>query len=210
MSAWATDGLPSIPHRDTVLFATRRHDDGWIDEDRAPIVDEKSGRLLDFTETPDDVRQRIWPRGVAEVSRVPYAAALVAEHALHLHERHRTSPEWREFFSEMEHVRDRHLAASAPLRESDLRRDYFLVRMGDLLSLIFCNGWHEPHHEGAYQARLDGPRLRVSPDPFGGREVPLAVSARRLAHRAFHSRREAAAAFACAPVVTLSGVASGP
>jgi hypothetical protein len=209
MSAWAADRFPSNPRRGTVLFAVRRHDDAWLEEDRSPIVDEQSGRVLDFTETPDDVRRRIWPRGIAAISSTPYATALVAEHALHLHDRHRADPAWREFFCEIEQARDRALARSAPGDADHVSRDYFFVRMGDLLSLVFCNGWREPHHESAYEARFDGERLHVIPDPFGGQEVPLEIAARRLPNRPFHTRRDAAAALAAAPLVALTGIASG-
>lgn len=209
MGAWKADALTRAPHRAIVLYAIRRHDDGWIEEDRQPLIDEKSGRVLDFMDVPDEVRYRLWPRGVASVSAFPYAAALVAQHAIHLHERHRTSPSWQEFFVKMEQARDQHLAGSAPLDAGNLQRDYVFLRMGDLMSLIFCNGWRERHHQETYDARFDGVRLRIDPDPFGGREVPLAVPARQLPNRRFHDRRDLSAAFAAAPIVTLRGVASG-
>jgi hypothetical protein len=109
----------------------------------------------------------------------------------------------------MHEQRRSHLAAAAPATDDDLVREYFFVRMGDLLSLTFCSGWTDLQRHREYAAVLDGARLTVRPDPFGGQSVPLAVSARRLPNRRFASDREAADAFAAAPVVSLTGVATG-
>ena len=209
VGAWRRDGFPVAPRRRTVLLATRRHDDGWIDEDRSPLVDEEHGRLVDFASAPDAVKQRIWPRGVALLTDEPYAGALVAEHALHLFEAHRREGHWRPFFADMEAARRERLAESG--REAaDLRADYFFVRIGDLLSLTFCNGWSDPQHDGEYRIHWDGARLAIAPDPFDGVQVPLTVPARRLPNRPYFSRHEAAAAYAAAPTVALRGVATGP
>lgn len=209
VGAWRRDGFPATPRRRPVLLATRRHDDGWIDEDRSPLVDEASGRLVDFTDAPDAVKQQIWPRAVALLTDAPYAGALVAEHALHLFEAHRGDRHWRSFFAAMEAARSERLAASG-LEAADLQSDYFFVRIGDLLSLTFCNGWSEPQRDGEYRVHWDGARLAVEPDPFDGVEVPLNVAARRLPNRPYFSRHEAAAAYAAAPTVALQGVAAGP
>lgn len=208
VGAWQRDGFPVAPRRRTVLLATRRHDDGWIDEDRSPLVDEASGRLVDFANAPDAVKQRIWPRALALLTDTPYAGALVAEHARHLFEAHREDRLWRSFFAGLDAARSERLAA-AGLEAADLQSDYFFVRIGDLLSLTFCNGWSEPQRDGEYRARWDGARLAIAPDPFGGVEVPLTVAARRLPNRPFSSRSEAAAAYAAAPTVALQGVATG-
>jgi hypothetical protein len=90
-----------------------------------------------------------------------------------------------------------------------LEQDYFFVRMGDLISLMFCNGWHEPQRLGDYALRLDGPRLSIRPDPFDRREVLLSVEGRQLPNHVFATAAEAAAAFHAAPVVTVTGVALG-
>ena len=210
MRAWRRDGLPESPRREVILLATDCHDDGWIDQDRAPLVGSTPGEILDYLHAPDEVRRGIWPRGVAVLSTHPYAAALVAQHALHLFERYRTEPAWRDFFTEMEGARAEQLAAAAPYTEDDLRGDYFFVRMGDLLSLQFCDDWYEPQADGPYVSTWDGERLTVTPDPFDGADVPLTVAARRLTVQMFSNGAELARAIDLAPIVTLSGVASGP
>jgi hypothetical protein len=210
MASWRADGLPHSPRRDAILFATRRHDDGWLNDDKAPMVDEATGRVQDYVHAPDNVRRGIWPKGVERLARHPHAAALVAQHALHLFDKYRAEPGWEDFFDRMGRARDAHLAAAAPLTADDLRHDYFFVRMGDLLSLQFCDDWLEPQRYAAYASRWDGGRLVVTPDPFDGGEVPLTVPARCLPARVFSGGDEAAAAFQAAPMVTLTGVASGP
>jgi hypothetical protein len=208
IAAWQQGDLKDSPRRDEILFATRRHDDGWIDEDAAPLVDRESGGLLDYVHAPDDVRRRIWPRGVERLSPFPYAAALVAQHALHLFEKYCADPEWSAFFDRMERLRVANLAA-APWTEEDLRRDYFFVRMADLLSLQFCDDWREPQRFGDFESCWDGTRLTVTPDPFGGSTVSMTITARRLPNLRFDARA-AADAFAEAPRLTISGVAAGP
>jgi uncharacterized protein DUF3891 len=209
MAEWRRDDLPGSALRDIILRATREHDDGWIEPDRAPIVDAATGRLLDFINAPEGVRQGIWPRGVERLRDRPYAAALVAEHALNVYEHYRDRPAWGGFFSCMEEMRDRALAGAAPRTLADLRRDYFFVRMGDLASLAFCNGWREPQKLARYELRLEGTELRFAPDPFDGARVQLTIAARRLPNRAYTSSADAAAAFESADEVEITGVACG-
>jgi hypothetical protein len=208
ISAWRRDGFLQSARHHEILFATKRHDDGWIDEDATPLVDTGSGELLDYVHAPDDIRRGIWPRGVERLSRFPYAAALVAQHALHLFDKYRADPGWREFFDRMEQLRTANLAAATPRTEEDLHQDYFYVRIADLLSLQFCDDWREPMRHGDFESCWDGARLTITPDPFEGASVPMTVSARRLPKTRFEVGA-AAAAFADAPVVTISGVAAG-
>jgi hypothetical protein len=208
MSFWRADEFADSSRRDLVLFATWHHDDGWLEVDRAPLVD-GSGAMLDFISAPEHVRLGIWPRAAERLREKPYSAALVAQHALHIYERYRRAGLAGAFFDEMEALRDHYLALAAPLTLNDLLGDYFFVRMGDTLSLTFCNGWTEPHRVRHCEIRLEGSRLTVSPDPFGGREIPMAVKARRLPNRPL-TEAQAAALFEDAAIVTLSGVASGP
>jgi hypothetical protein len=209
MAEWRRDDLPESPRRDVILQAMREHDNGWIEFDRTPIVDVATGRLLDFINAPEPVRQEIWPRGVARLRDTPYAAALVAEHALSVYEHYRDRPAWAGFFTSMEKMRDAALTDAAPRTLTDLRRDYFFVRMGDLASLAFCNAWREPQKLARYELRLEGSELRFAPDPFGGARVPLRVAARRLPSRAYTSSADAAGVFEAAPEIAITGVAYG-
>ena len=207
MREWRADGLPDSPRRDVILLAIERHDHGWLEVDSAPMVDDESGEILDFIGTPDDIKRGVWPNVVAQLEADPYAAALVAQHAVHIYRRYRGNPDWMPFFYTMETARDRQLLRSTPLVFEDLERDYVFLRVGDLLSLTFCNGWTDVQQDDLglnYSFHLEGNRVTVTPDPFQGREIPFEVSARALPLSGFRSPSEAQAAFAAAPIVVLS------
>lgn len=215
MRGWRANGLPDAPRQSVILYAVEEHDNGWREVDAAPVVDGVTGRILDFVSAPARIRRMVWPRGVERLAATPYAAALVAQHAVHVYRRHRSDPGWTPFFAEMEAVRNRHLDIAnqrqpAPLTLDDLLRDYFFVRAGDLASLTFCNGWTGIQTDDAgYAIRLEGTRLAITPDPFEGREVALEIAARELPNRPFRSASEAEHAFSEAPHVVVKGVASG-
>jgi hypothetical protein len=208
MAAWTADDFPAHPRRDVILLATREHDAGWATLDAAPLVDERTQKILDFVQAPDLVRQSVWPRSIARLTDQPYAAALVAQHALHVYRDNRPDPEWADFFARIERLRNDDLARTG-LSEDDLIRDYFFVRMGDLVSLFFANLWPGPRGEGAYTVRVTADRVTVSPDPFGGAVVPFTISGRQLPQRAYVSAADAAATFATAPGITVTGTACG-
>lgn len=210
MRRWSDAELAQSPRRDEILYAVEHHDDGWLEVDRAPIVDDRTGELLDFITAPVAVRRGIWPRGVTLLASRPYAAALVAQHAVHVYRRYREDDTWAPFFIEMESLRAHSLRAAAPATLDTLVSDYRWLRTGDILSLAFCNGWTDAQHdERGGSARLTGDRLVLMPDPFGGSEVPLAVPAREMPAAPFTSAAAAAAAYARAPTTTLSGIAAG-
>lgn len=209
MARWELDDFPSAARRAAILLAIAQHDNGWREVDTSPVLDADTGEALDFVHAPDAVRRGVWPRGVARMPEQPYAAALIAQHALHIYRRYRGRPAWDAFFAELETARDQHLAAAAAAPDA-LERDYAFVRLGDALSLTFCNGWTEPQvDESGCTWRLLGSRLIVDPDPFGGATVPLDVAARELPDAAFASPADAARRFAAAPIVHVTGTASG-
>jgi hypothetical protein len=209
MRHWLDGGLPTHPRRDSILRATGEHDNGWREVDASPLVDGTSGGLLDFMSAPADVRRAIWPRGVEHLAADPWAAALVAQHAVHVYRHYRDDASWAGFFTEMEAARDRHLRQADGLSLDDLLQDYFFVRMGDLLSLTFCNGWSEGPEQPGYAIRLDGSRLVVTPDPFRGETLVLSVRARELPNKYFESQQDAARAFAASRVLSWVGSFAG-
>jgi hypothetical protein len=210
MRVWLGDGLPDSPRRPDILRAIDEHDHGWADVDAAPIVDAATGGILDFVNAPDTVRRQVWPRGVERLEATPYAAALVAHHAIHVYRRYRPHPEWTAFFRSMEEARARFLRATQALTLNELFRDYLYLRVGDLVSLTFCNAWTEVQtDDSGYAIRLDEARLIITPDPFAGSEVPVEVPARELPNRPFESPEEACEVFAATPTVTLTGVIKG-
>jgi hypothetical protein len=210
MRHWRTNGFPDSAHRESILHAIAQHDNGWEDVDAAPLVDAE-GRILDFISVPSEVKRAIWPRGVERLDTTPHAAALVAQHGLHIYRRYREDPEWTSFFADLTALRDRYAYRSS-IGIDDVVREYFFLRIGDLVSLTFCNGWtgEQIDDSGSGHAiRLDGTQLMISPDPLEGRAVPLAIEAREFPLGPFRSTDAARTAFAQAPRVTLEGVALG-
>ena len=211
MAAWKGDGLPAHPIRETVLLATREHDNGWLELDDRPGRDAASGRPQHFMTAPDATKQGIWPRGVHRIEPVdPAAAALVAQHALALQELH-PMPGWERFLSDMTAERDRVLRDSAYDNDLDaLRADYRFVFLGDLLSLIFCCGWKETFRYEGYELTRAGTTVYVRPDPFAGRIVELTAPARRIPARSYVSDGDLQDAWDTAPRTLLRGTARGP
>jgi hypothetical protein len=209
VEAWTADGLPAHPRRETILLATCEHDNGWREPDAAPTVDER-GRPHDFASAPAPIRQGVWPRGVTRLAaRSPYAAALVAQHALTVYERYRGDRDWTSFFARMERMRDELLEKGVGTPDPFFD-DYRFVRLGDLVSLVFCNGWTAPEEELGVRVSLAGDRVVVTPDPFGGRAVPLTVRARRVPARPYASDADLRQALSAAAPVTIAGAAAGP
>ena len=205
---WRADRFADSVRRDVILLAVDQHDNGWLEVDAAPLRDPITGRVLDFIHAPDDVRQAIWPRGVERLGRQPSAAALVAHHAVHVYSHYRGNPRWLAIFDAMERTRDRYLRA-AGMELDEMLHDYRFVRLGDLISLSFCTGVDIEGSHGGYQVRLDGSRVLVTPDPFDGATVPLEVRAREMVDHPFATDAEAAAAFASARLLTVSGTVVG-
>ena len=208
MDRWIADGLPASPRRASILRAIEEHDHGWLDVDASPIVDPATGRIADFISAPLEVRQGIWPRGVTRLAADPWAAALVAQHAIHVYARYAAAPEWQAFFDRMEALRTDFVSRSG-LPFPQLLEDYTFLRVGDLISLAFCNGWTDAHEHGEYRIRYEPPAIVVSPDPWGGEWFPIEIAARELPNRRYRDDADAAAAWRSARIVTIGGVVRG-
>jgi hypothetical protein len=223
MAGWMSDGLPSRLTREAVLHATAEHDVGWMEEDEAPSVDPDTGRPYDFISLPAPRRQALWPRAVATLAATStYTAALVAQHALTIYRRSRHDPAWAAFFAQLEEARDRWFttdvrpdgSSGGPLDPPvhvrlTFLQDYTALRLGDLLSLTYCNGWTSAVELEGYSVWLEDHDLRVSPDPFEGRSIPIEVTARRIPARRYQSDADLREAIAASRTETLAGLVSG-
>lgn len=199
--------LAAAQRRTIILHAIDEHDNGWAEEDIAPRVHPETGEIFDFVGAPAEVRQAVWPRGVGRLADDPWAAALVAQHALIIYSRFRDEPAWASFFAEMQSLRDDMVRASGwPLE--DLLFDYRFVRLADLTSLAFCTGWDGEQRFGEWTVRLSGTRV-VTPDVFGGGEIPLAITAREIPNQRFPSDAALRDALSCATTKTLRGSVVG-
>lgn len=221
MAAWCADGLPARPSRDRVLAATREHDIGWDPEDAAPTVNPETAAPHDFVSAPLEQRHRPWARAIDQLAEEdPYVAALVAQHAITVYRRYAHDPAWEGFFRMLTERRDDLFARFSESQQAtaapeggapvdSFLQDYAIVGLGDLFSLIYCNGWPEPYLMESYQAILHGDRLQIAPDPFAGASVPLDVEARRIPARLYASDEDLRITLAAAPSVRLTGVCVG-
>lgn len=201
--------LAAEPRRAEILHAIGEHDNGWAEEDAAPTVDTATGRVVDFISAPLAVRHAVWPRAVARLAAAPWAAALVAEHALTVYDRFRGDAEWAPLFAKMEGARADMLRAGG-LPPGDLLADYRYVRLADLISLTFCTGWTDEQRFGGWVVRLAGTHVLVAPDPFGGADIPIDIAARTIPNRSYRSDADLRDALRAARRTTLRGAASGP
>jgi hypothetical protein len=200
--------------RETVLLATREHDNGWIEVDAEPTIDPSSGRPCDFIAGPAGVKHDLWPRGIRRAAEMDLrAGALVAQHAITVYSYRAEEPEWRPFFGPITAMRDdllRQLGAADGEARAAFDREYRCVRLGDLFSLQFCNGWTAPQEALGYTASLDGATLSISPDPFAGGSVPLRVMGRRIPARRYATDADLRAAVKDAVPLIVEGEARGP
>jgi Protein of unknown function (DUF3891) len=176
MEHWSS--LAVAERRRDILTAIEHHDRGWAGADAAPTVDPATAAIRDFTGVPATERQSVWPRSVADLATVPWAAALVAHHAITVYDRYRHDAEWHDFFPAMTALRDEHLARAAGELKS-LVRDYVYLRLGDLVSLTFCTGTVTPASLGPWTIRLAGAQVHVTPNPFAI-DLPFAIEAREI------------------------------
>ena len=204
MSLWPS--LQKAERRRDILTAIEHHDRGWRESDAAPTVDPATGRIHDFVHAPIEVRQGVWPDSVRRLAAAPWAAALVAHHAVSIYDRFRGDQAWADFFPRMTALRDEHLAAAGGEVKA-LARDYVYVRLGDLLSLAFCTAAREPSTLGPWTIRLDGSRLHVDPNPFI-LDVTFAIEAREIPDVPYGTDAALRAALAAAPSRALEGLVS--
>ena len=200
--------LAARPRRDAILQAIGEHDNGWKEEDAAPLVDSATGAIADFVHIAVEVRHRVWPRGVARLAANPWAAALVAQHAITIYDRFRADAAWAAFFTEMESLRTT-FVGGAGLTLGDLLADYPFVRLGDLISLSFCTGWTSEQRYADWSVHAEGAhvivRSAVAPGLFARSSVPIEIRATEIPPRTFASDDDLRAAIRAAGVVTLQG-----
>lgn len=188
------------------MNAIAEHDNGWEEEDAAPTV--REGKVVDFINAPFDVRHRVWPRAVMRLSDDPFAAALVAQHAITIHERFRGDEEWADFFGEMAMLRNA-MVDKGGVRLDELAVEYAFVRLGDLISLSFCTAGMELQPYGDWSVQCTGSRVVVTPDLFGGRTIPINISAREIANRPYASDQELREELARSKTINLAGEVTG-
>ena len=201
------DGFAANLRKSDIHLAVREHDAGWQELDEEVVFDEASGAALDFMGVPEPFKRTVWPVGIdALADRAPYAAALIAEHALFVYSANVGNPGWAEFFKEIEERRTRLLARSGvPL--DTLKADYPFLGIADLVSLSFCHLWTEPKERFGRSVRCEDGAVTIIPSVLTTAAVPVRVRARVLPDRRFDSREELRDRLARAPVEFLTGIA---
>ncbi len=190
------------------MHAIAEHDNGWTEEDAWPAVNPDTGEMFDFVSAPVSVRHAVWPRGVARLRGDPWAAALVAQHAVTVYDRFRSDAAWTAFFAEMERIRDARVRASETPHDV-LEADYPFVRLGDLISLMFCTGWADEQRFGDWTIQRSGNRIVVRPDAFGGACIPFRIAAKQVRSQRFESDAMLREALSNANTTTLLGDVAG-
>lgn len=196
-----------------VVLAARRHDDGWIEWDRAPALDEQ-GRPLDFLTIPVPDRLEIYRRGVQMVASKDLHAGLLT--SLHLtgllaggHERGTQAA--LDSFEEADRVRTEQFLAEQErwrLRIQEklgelphLRAQFRLVKLCDVLSLTLCMtplSELKPRRFPFFPMKPDTlftlelrreseDRLVLDPYPFSAPVLEVEVPGRRLPATPFES-----------------------
>ena len=201
------DGFATNPRRVEIHLAVREHDSGWHELDRDLVFDAARGKAHDFITVPEPLKQSVWPNAIEQVaSKSPYAAALIAEHAVFVYSANRGKPEWDTFFSTME-ARRTELLARAGVPLDALRADYPFLGIADLLSLSFCHCWETPKERFGRSVVCEGAAVTMTPSLLPAAPVPVRVRMRRLSDTPFESRDALRQALERAPSEFLTGVA---
>lgn len=184
LSLWRTGGLPSHPRRDDLLFAAREHDNGWREADAAPRWNAERSRPHDFLTLPREDRIGIWERGVCRFAADrPYAALLIARHALNLFQGRRGEEGWDAFLDFLVDF-ERDLRETSEVPAGDLEADYRLIDLTDLISLTACNRWRDPAERHGMSIEPGDGTLRLDPFPLAG-ATTFRIPCRRIPARTF-------------------------
>ena len=201
------EGFRSNPRRAEIHLAVREHDSGWHGLDRHLVFDGGRGTAHDFITVPEPLKQSVWPTAIEQVAPTsPYAAALIAEHAIFVYSANRGRPEWDTFFDAME-TRRGDLLARAGIPLDTLRTDYPFLGIADLLSLSFCHGWEVPKERFGRSVLCEGAAVTMTPSLLPDAPVPIRVRMRRLPDASFDSHEALREALDRAPAEFLTGVA---
>ena len=229
--AWG-NGRFALPQPLAPLMpATRLHDEGWREWERAPQA--RDGSPVDFTQIDRPAHVALYGRGIEVVRRRdPLAGLLVSLHGQGLYEGRRgldageatpradRPPAVRRFLDEQDRLQEdirRSLGADAPSPEWEWAA-YRLIQTWDALSLYLTWRALAAGREGSLPQvpRETGDpglelRLRpagewactVHPWPFSADRVDLPVAARVIDDRPYGSDGELHAALEAAPWLTL-------
>lgn len=127
---WPDGRAPSL----SVVLAIAAHDIGWTRADAAPAWCRARNRPHDFTSLPLADRVAIYEEGVDAMERLhPYAGVLGSTHFSGF-----VHPEAAPAYLRRERARRDAIAADHGMDDTDVARDYALLKALDLASLVVC------------------------------------------------------------------------
>ena len=207
--AWADRG----PRHDSVVLASRRHDDGWATWERSPMVD-GDGKPVSFLDVHVPAHLAFYRAGIAAITdEDPYAGLLVSMHGAGIYRQRygadpglavTRAPEAQElvdaFVAEQEGGFPERMAKAGV--DDELRlADYHRLQWADRFSLAFClREWDEPGEPfelGAFHFEPVAPwRARVTPWPFTTPGLECSLVRRLVPKRAWRQSEFREAFFA--------------
>jgi hypothetical protein len=213
--AWADVG----PRHESVILASRRHDDGWATWERSPMVDGE-GKPVSFLDVHVPAHLAFYRAGIAAITdEDAYAGLLVSMHGAGIYQQRygadpgltlTRAPEAQKlvdaFVVEQEGSFSGRMAEAGV--DDELRlADYHRLQWADRFSLAFClREWDEPGEPfelGEFRFEPVAPwRARVSPWPFTTPELACSLVRRLVPKRAW-SQPEFREAFFAVPAERL-------
>jgi len=193
--------FPALRPREAVELATRGHDDGWTEIDRAPVLDPRAGMPHTYRSLPTADALDVAERSVARVGAAdPYAGWLVSRHFASFH-MGSDVPQARAWITAQVGHRAELLSRAWPrvgreaLHPHVLEGNLDVLQLLDALSLALCESWPDWESREISPAcgeettvfryrriESEGFAVRgcVSPWPFASAELRSRVPARRL------------------------------
>ncbi|MFQ5786963.1 MAG: DUF3891 family protein, partial [Thermodesulfobacteriota bacterium] len=184
---WENTAFETPDPHDEVLFATRQHDNGWIEWDSSPKVYPLNRFPMNFMEMNFPDQETIWKRSFRRYSADhPYASALIALHFRKFNQKiidknHSNSEakklknEMNQFIANILNVKMLNSdLGPLPIQTNIILR---LVQIGDIISLALCHGWTSidiedvPLNYNGSVLKLslksgDGKNFKINPYPF--------------------------------------------
>jgi Protein of unknown function (DUF3891) len=202
---------------ESLVAASHHHDDGWIDWEKAPTVDDH-GHPHDFLTIPMDDRVAVYRRGIDLLATTDRAAGLLTS----LHFGRLLAEGLRALEGDARRTAEDFLAEQSTW-EAETRRelgepegveaDYRVLRAVDFLSLVLCM---RPLNEldGAsvttMTLHVEDQRVFLDPYPFDAGELEVTVAARVLPATTFDDDEAYRSALAGAPMRELNWTLARP
>jgi hypothetical protein len=189
-----------VTARESVIFASERHDDGWAVWERAPIVETETGKPVNFLDVHVSAHLAFYRACITAVTdQDPYAGLLVSMHGAGIYRQrygsdvntklNREPEAMREIDAFVEEQEASYAARIEALGISDEERwaNYFLLELFDRLSLYPC--MHDVERGeaasiGEYRIEPVSPwTVRMDPYPFEGDSATFSLRRRMIPKR---------------------------